>query len=487
MPVTRNQIIEKLESLLSEEITIPDPTGTPTVDTQTGIVTYPTITDSKYNIYIKGPTKDMIEALVDATLDQIDLQGLEMGPSLADSLDVGGVGPGDGPSAPGGNGGSGGNGGVEPDSPQGNINTSDYYTRYEVTNLENLANYYTKTEALKKSTNVLYVSSIFNTDPSRREYNTIREALLNFQEGNIIYLYPEHFEEDVTINGNEVSIFGVDKEKTSIRNLTFIGKNNYVKELKVSGDLSFLCIEDYEARNANQLRDCIIAGNVYIGTEDIINSYEVNIDGCNFIGIEKEWIFNGATGGNITWGAHWVRNSFVRDRIPGNTTVWNPVYSYHLKVYSGSLYFYYCPSVRFTTITYIGSTVLRFDHCGVFECENFNFDYDGTSLPSGEGHMVVNIEYTGFYFGWNNPIHMRYKTEFNILHSFFFTTGTLITFDSAAACRFVSVLEKVWGSTTSFTGSALANLHIFNSVFHCSSPGGLGTDSYNTWEAYIDY
>jgi len=335
------------------------------------------------------------------------------------------------------------------------------------------------------SNKILYVSANAN---GTNQYTTIASAIAAYTTGSTIMLAPETFDEDVVLNTNNIIIVGNDREKTIIKSLTFNSKDNFVSNVKVQNDLTFLCTETYSPRNANSFINSIAEGNIYIGTVATINTYEVNIDGCYLTGVDKEFVFNGYAGAAISWGTHWVRNTMIRDRIEGNTTIWNPVSSYHLKVYSGSLYFAYCPNVRFTTITYEGEAVIRFDHCFIFECEEMNFNYDGTALPSGTGHMVLNIEESGFYYGWNKPLHMRYKTEFNIIHSYIFTTGTVITYDSVAASRWVSVLQKVWGSTTSLTGTELKDyLHIWNSMFRFSHPGELATDIGNTWETFIDY
>lgn len=88
MAITKSIILAEMQTLLSAEITVPDPSGVPTVDSSSGVVTIPTKTDTQYNIMLDGDLKIVIEALIDALITKIESNGIIMGESKAKKLEV---------------------------------------------------------------------------------------------------------------------------------------------------------------------------------------------------------------------------------------------------------------------------------------------------------------------------------------------------------------------------------------------------------------
>jgi len=88
MPVTKESIMSKVKSLLSDTIIVVDTAKPGKVDENTGVVTFETTSKKKYDVYVTNDLKEVLEALATAIVSQIKEEGLESGPIKAKTLDV---------------------------------------------------------------------------------------------------------------------------------------------------------------------------------------------------------------------------------------------------------------------------------------------------------------------------------------------------------------------------------------------------------------
>jgi hypothetical protein len=83
MSITKESIMSKVESLLSDTITVVDPTIAATLNNATGELQYTNKTVSKYSVLVTSDLEEVLGALATAIVYQIEQEGLK-----AKTLDV---------------------------------------------------------------------------------------------------------------------------------------------------------------------------------------------------------------------------------------------------------------------------------------------------------------------------------------------------------------------------------------------------------------
>jgi hypothetical protein len=308
---------------------------------------------------------------------------------------------------------------------------------------------------------------------------TFNEALDFSIEGDIIYLLNGNYG-DIIINKNGISIVGSNSKSVFIQNLHISGKDNYLCNFSISGDLYITTNDNYIPHSYNFLEHIILYGNVYLGTPTTSASYGWVFRDCHFAGLNKEIVINAYPEGETPWGWHILQNCIVKPLT--KDTTWFPD-SYDLKIYSGNVYIDGGHINRFKSINYLNTdkqALLYFSNCLVVETKSFNCSGNTTS------YGVFNLRNCIYYP--NGPTHIFGKFVFNLFNSdLFLPNDANIIYDSIAPSRFINVTEKFYNSNAVIEGNKLENLHIFNSIFHCNPPAGLGSNSNNSWNAFIDY
>lgn len=316
--------------------------------------------------------------------------------------------------------------------------------------------------------NILYVSAGFTAD-GVHSFTTIASAVAAWTTGKVIFLAPETFSENVTLSSAGMNIIGVSKTNSIIGNLSITGKDCYIRELNVSGDLEILCSDSFTPTKWIELSNCIFSGNVSIGTSVSQSLYKTRFFNCNINGASKNLIIN----------------IFASDLslVFYNTDILSTSgNNYTLSIYQGQVYFNNCPYCYFNNLNYYNLSTygsLQFYHCKIWIRIDFVTQTTNTLqsvLYVEESVLLKSGAYSG---NWT----FNGLFEFNVMRSSMFYAN--IVFNSTANSRFVNV-EALATSSNTITGTGLSHLYIKKSSFGIAVPNGLGGDKDNLWEDFID-
>ncbi len=318
--------------------------------------------------------------------------------------------------------------------------------------------------------NILFVSS-------KSKYKTISSAISAWQAGDVIFLAPQTFNENVTLSDSGITVVGLNREQTSINNLTIRGKDVVVKNIHVKDTLKVLCSDSITFYTYNLLDNCIFSGDVFIGTSDSMNIYGTKINNSLFNGYNKNFIYNS----QMIWDEdHWQGDLFLpNDTI--NTKTWDKAGWYDFYLYHGTIDLQYANMIEVDTIFYMPAS------SGYAQLSLINSRLICTTIintDSLSSHIQVFAQQGGS-FSADSVLKIQGKFEFDFYWCRIYMKNN-IEYNSTVSSRFSNSQEFMYGSTAIIYGTHLSNLYIQHCIFHCSVPTGLGEDIGNSWNAFID-
>lgn len=325
--------------------------------------------------------------------------------------------------------------------------------------------------------NYLFVSNSFVTDQGINQFKTVNEALSIFEDGNVIYLFPETFNEEIIINKSGVILIGGNQENTILENITITKKNVKISNLTIGETLNVICTDTQIDQNTIKFSNVIFLCDISIGTALIQTTYKCAFYNCYLNPTDKTFIVNTST-------EIYVEGCESAHHIwTGPSTLPK---TYHIILYQGVILFRNCPYIFLSTIEFTDDS----NTFAQLYVNNGSLDYVIMTIPDTASKQNNFTFERGRLNNWgkSSALTIQGKMEFNLFYCHLeMGNGNNFVFNSTSKCRIIGVTQTVYNSNATISGTGLANLHIFNSIFHGASPGGLGTDSNNAWSAFIDY
>ena len=316
------------------------------------------------------------------------------------------------------------------------------------------------------SKNVLYVSA------TATKYKTIAHAVGDWATSKIVLLAPETFTEDVIISEDFTLLVGMQQEGSIIDgSLTISGKDVIVENLTISGDLIITCTDTWDWFKWITIRNCTIKGNIYFGTASTRLKYQALLFNCR-INPSEDYIPAAHTIYVYGDSTHLGRDKIINSiSYAASDIVLN----------NGKLQYANCEKIVIGTITYEGSSGDSW--FGFTNCE--------VQLTGAITNNKISPDYAILVFRWSRIVRDSSLTSLTFTNLFELDVMTCewqmpdLVFDSTANSRLTRVIQLGYGSTSTISGTGLANLYCQDSDFACAAPAGLGENS-SRWNIFID-
>ena len=324
---------------------------------------------------------------------------------------------------------------------------------------------------------------VFYVAKAGGEYNNIKSALKDYKVGGIILLAPEYFNEDITISKDSVNIRGLHTDLTKINSLTVLGKDCSFESLTVLGNLNLIRSivgEWHYLSNRNYFKDMKFYGDCNLGLPEIKLLYPFTFNDCKFLGEDSRLYFNCYSGGQ----SNYFNNSYING---WNGLMGSSSSGLSIIVDNGGVVFD-GGHVYIDTLYYGDPQVISLVYLqNISQCSiNYIIMSENT-----DQYKVLTIKH-GFYL-FNNDVVIQGKFEFNAEHCQLNLgwdgdglKNNDITFNSTTNSRLTYVQQLGYNSTSVIKGNRLDKLHISHSIFHLKAPTNLGSDTTNSWGAFID-
>lgn len=306
---------------------------------------------------------------------------------------------------------------------------------------------------------------------TNQKYTTIASALADFVEGDIIYLSPEQFNEDITISTDSVKILGMSRELSRIKSIVVNGSNAQLKNLSIIETATFTSQETWDwFSNGILVEDVDFLGALNIGTPTTVLQESIRMYNCAMLGNAQDLIINCYNGNNVFYDFR------MQHSLLGSEN--------NIIIYGGRLEFERGKGMFINNLQYMTA--------GTYSLVTFSHQYPMAikqiiTVISTEFH-ILTIENSRFDLGLSSggsDFTFSGKFELDILQSSVAIWDDII-FNSSAPSRLNQFMHRGYSSTTTISGTGLAHLYIYNSSFKCASPGGLGGDAGNIWSAFVD-
>lgn len=326
--------------------------------------------------------------------------------------------------------------------------------------------------SFKKFNTVLYVSNDYTTNASINEYKTIASALANYDSGDVIILAPEYFDEDVTINIDNVHIQGLNKELSKIKSLTVTGGYARLENFTVNGTATFT------SQKANTgvwgklktiLNDINFSGSLNVGTSSVRMTEQIEMHDCSLLGYNT-FTFNNSGSTRISGFSMYSIDSDIDLR--GN-----------IKIYEGELRFINAKIFYIDSLCYMTSdkwSLIAFS--GAYQLAIYKLH----NVTSTAFHMLIFHESRG-ELGTSTGTDFVFDGlfELDIINSSIGMWKNLI-FNSTANSRLMGWHQRGYQSTTQISGTGLNKLRIYNCTLSGTAPEGLADERGNVWSAFMD-
>lgn len=313
----------------------------------------------------------------------------------------------------------------------------------------------------------------------KRKYTTIQSAVSAATYGSVVLVHPGTYTGNVTIADSGISVVALSAQSTIVTGtFTVTAKKTRVVGLRFDSTFTHNSQYIYSLHEWNTYERCIFSSDVFIGTATVENRYGFEFDGCNFVGY-SDTLYVNQTGG-------WLSHAVIRDGFMMSEDAWD-VYGrgYNLVLKSGTyLRFMDCTDLLFNSIYFDcadSMIVLEIEKCRTVLIGSGNI----TAVNNASNYAVLSMNY-GLLSNWGHSDPWTFSNLFEIDFRWCSLWLPDVVFNSTAQSRIEYCEQRGYGSTSTITGTGLAQLHISNSIFAMDAPTGLGTNRGNGWVQFID-
>lgn len=313
------------------------------------------------------------------------------------------------------------------------------------------------------------------------KFNTVQSAVDAWMPGRTILLGSETFNERVVISDSGLTIKGISRDLSKVNKLAVTGKNCLIESFTLIDSLIINRSNPAEwnwVHLQNSFVNMKFYGDVNLGLPGIQLLYPFEFNNCEFLGSGKNIYFNNYNGQY----SNYFKNSYINgwDGTPCDTVSPSAIDIYVEeggctfdggRIYLDTLYFADPDTMSIVTFT------------NMAQC------WFGTiSMTTSTAQFRTLFLKYGFYL-FEKDILFQGKFEFDIEFAQINMLNHNWVWNSIANSRFFSVQQLGWNSTSTITGAvgALDNLFVFHSTFGMAAPEGLGANTANSWNSFIDY
>jgi len=299
-------------------------------------------------------------------------------------------------------------------------------------------------------------------------YNTIASAISAWSRGKTILLSGGTFSENIILNQDSMIIVGMSKENTKINNLSIRGKDCVVRNLTIGGDCSIINSTVNYFKEGTEIIECILLGNINIGSSDTVNSYPFIFRSCDIIGESKSINSYNECYNNVFF------DCFIKSGHDTSMLTIN-IYQGHLGFNSG----------RQTNLKSLYlNNANHYVVIGFKNCQDVEIFHGIFNDSSNNNYAVFVFIQTTLLLADTTTWTINGKVELDLWHCKIGRPS--IVFNSTAMSRWEYTTDVGWGTQSTITGTGVGSLHIYYSIFGCPAPAGLGRDAYNAWNNLLD-